>query len=194
MDVPAADQRGAVAGGHRGVAGGDLAVFGRGTRGIAVDVAVADTAVVRWLGGIDLPGFQGLRGLAALSSWWVLNVASHGLVIALLVFRRFRQLIMWLILANLLSAIGGRILGPVAQRPRPFGVVIREGWGLGDGAAAPHLLRRRAGDRPLHDGREGRWRNSGKWVVTALLGLNGVGRIGLGADAPTDVLVGVALG
>jgi membrane-associated phospholipid phosphatase len=41
---------------------------------------------------------------------------------------------------------------------------------------------------------EGRWRNTGKWVVTALVALTAVGRIALGAEAPTDVLVGVALG
>ena len=41
---------------------------------------------------------------------------------------------------------------------------------------------------------EGRWRNTGKWVVTALVALNALGRMALGADAPTDVLVGVALG
>jgi hypothetical protein len=41
---------------------------------------------------------------------------------------------------------------------------------------------------------EGRWCNTGKWVVTALVALNALGRMALGADAPTDVLVGVALG
>jgi serine/threonine protein kinase len=41
---------------------------------------------------------------------------------------------------------------------------------------------------------EGRLRNTGKWVVTAVIALNAVGRIALGADAPTDVLVGVAIG
>jgi hypothetical protein len=41
---------------------------------------------------------------------------------------------------------------------------------------------------------EGRWRNNGKWVVTGLVALAALSRIALGADAPTDVLVGVALG
>jgi hypothetical protein len=107
-----------------------IVVFAGGLRGIAVDVAVADAAVVGWLAGIDLPGFRGLmRGLAAPSSWWVLNSVSYGLVIALLVLRRFRHMIIWLVLVNLLLLIGAGILGPVTQRPRPFGVVIREGWG-----------------------------------------------------------------
>ena len=41
---------------------------------------------------------------------------------------------------------------------------------------------------------EGRWRNNGKWLVTGLVALAALSRIALGADAPTDVLVGVALG
>src|SRR5829696_328088 len=172
-----------------------LVVFGRGLRGIAVDVAVADAAVVRWLGGIDLPGFRGLlRGLAGLSSWWVLNIVSYTLVLTLLVLRRIRHVVIWLVLATLLALIEV-ILGQVAQRPRPFGVEIREGWG---GWAMPSLQITffSAGLVTLLYTMvpEGRWRNAGKWIVTALIALNAAGRIGLGADAPTDVLVGVALG
>jgi hypothetical protein len=85
-----------------------IVVFAGGLRGLAVDVSVFDAAVVGWLAGIDLPGFRGLmRGLASLSSWWVLNTVSYGLVVVLLVLRRFRHLILWVILANFLALIGG---------------------------------------------------------------------------------------
>src|SRR5829696_6216316 len=150
-----------------------LAVFGRGMRGLAVDVTVADAAVVRWLGGIDLPGFRGLlRGLAGLSSWWVLNIVSYTLVLTLLVLRRIRHVVIWLVLATLLALIEV-ILGQVAQRPRPFGVEIREGWG---GWAMPSLQITffSAGLVTLLYTMvpEGRWRNAGKWIVTALIALN----------------------
>src|SRR5215212_1810755 len=47
-----------------------IAVFARGLRGLAVDVTVADDAVVRWLTGLRVPGLVGLfRALAAISSW-----------------------------------------------------------------------------------------------------------------------------
>jgi tRNA A-37 threonylcarbamoyl transferase component Bud32 len=173
-----------------------VAVFGRGLRGIAVDVAVADAAVVGWLGGIDLPGFRGLlRGLAALSSWWVLNTVSYALVLTLLALRRIRHVVIWLVLATVLALIASVILGQVAQRPRPFGVVIREGWG-GWAMPSQQVTFFSAGLVTLLYTMvpEGRWRNAGKWVVTALIALNALGRVGLGADAPTDVLVGVALG
>jgi hypothetical protein len=91
--------------------------------------------------------------------------------------------------------VAENVVAAIAQRPRPFGVVIREGWG---GWAMPSLQ-----VTCLALGLvtvlytlvpEGRWRNTGKWVATGLVALTAVGRIALGADAPTDVLVGVALG
>jgi PAP2 superfamily len=88
-----------------------------------------------------------------------------------------------------------RGLGLVTQRPRPFGVEIREGWG---GWAMPSMnvtLFAIGLVTILYTlVPEGRWRNTGKWVVTGLIALNAIGRIALGADAPTDVLVGAALG
>jgi membrane-associated phospholipid phosphatase/tRNA A-37 threonylcarbamoyl transferase component Bud32 len=172
-----------------------VAVFARGMRGIAVDVTVVDVAVVSWLGGVDLPGFAAvMRGLAAFSSWWVLTPVSYALIVVLLVLRRFRHLVIWLVLAILMSFIA-LIVGLVTQRPRPFGVEIHEGWG---GWAMPSLQVTFFAASlvvvlytlvP-----EGRWRNTGKWVVTALVALTALGRVALGADAPTDVLVGVALG
>jgi tRNA A-37 threonylcarbamoyl transferase component Bud32 len=173
-----------------------IVVFGRGLRGLAVDLAAFDSAVVGWLAGIDLPGFRAvMRGLAALSSWWVLNSVAFGLLVVLLVLRRFRHLIIWVVLTNLVSFIGGTVIGPVTQRPRPFGVVIREGWG---GWAMPslHVTFFALGLVTILYTLvpEGRWRNTGKWVVTALVALNALGRMALGADGPIDVLVGVPLG
>jgi tRNA A-37 threonylcarbamoyl transferase component Bud32 len=173
-----------------------VAVFSRGLRGLAVEVTVVDDAVVRWLAGADVPGLRGVfRGLAALSSWWSLYGLLWGLVLALLVLRRFRHLIIWLVLVALLELIVADILGAIGRRPRPFGVVIETGWG---GWALPSLQ-----ITLLTAGLvsilytlvpEGRWRNTGKWVVTGLVALVGISRVALGPDAPTDVLVGVAVG
>ena len=107
-----------------------IAVFARGLRGLAVDVTVADDAVVEWLGGLQAPGLVGIwRALATLSSWWVLNGLLWGLLLALLVLRRFRHLIVLVILAQLVSLLAENIVAAIAQRPRPFGVVIRAAWG-----------------------------------------------------------------
>jgi tRNA A-37 threonylcarbamoyl transferase component Bud32 len=172
-----------------------LAIFARGLRGPAVAVTVVDDAIVRWLAGLVGPGLVApLRGLVRIGSWWVLYTASYGLMLALLVLRRWRHLLMWWVAAEL-----GRILtvdlATIARRPRPFGVDLQASWG---GWALPSL--EVAFLTAILMGvlytlvPEGRWRNLGKWMVTALITLVALARIALGVDAPTDVLVGVGIG
>jgi tRNA A-37 threonylcarbamoyl transferase component Bud32/membrane-associated phospholipid phosphatase len=173
-----------------------IVVFARGLRSLAVDVTVADDAVVRWLGGLHAPGLVGVwRALAAISSWWVLNGLLAGLLLALLVLRRFRQLIVVVIIAKLLSLLAENVVGPIAQRPRPFGVVTQTSWG---GWALPSLqvtfLAAGLVMSLYTMVPEGRWRNTGKWVAAGLVALTALGRVALGADAPTDVLVAAAIG
>jgi tRNA A-37 threonylcarbamoyl transferase component Bud32 len=172
-----------------------LAIFARGLRGPAVAVTVVDDAIVRWLAGLVGPGLVApLRGLARIGSWWVLYTASYGLLLALLVLRRWRHLLVWWVAVEL-----GRILtvdlATIARRPRPFGVDLQTSWG---GWALPSM--QVAFLTAILMGvlytlvPEGRWRNLGKWVVTALITLVAMARIALGVDAPTDILVGVGIG
>ena len=173
-----------------------LVIFAGGLRGFAVEVTVVDDAIVSWLAGLDAPGLQGTwRALAFPASWWVLNPLAIGLLLALLALRRFRHLIVVVLVAELQSILIYNLVGPTAQRPRPFGVEIREGWG---GWAMPALQMSLLATTLLVIlytlVPEGRWRQTGKWVATGLVALAGLGRVALGADAPTDVLVGVALG
>jgi tRNA A-37 threonylcarbamoyl transferase component Bud32/membrane-associated phospholipid phosphatase len=173
-----------------------IVIFSRGLDGPAVAVAVADSAVAKWLASADVPGLVGLeRVLAAISSWWVLNGLLVALVVALLVLRRFRHLIVFLILIQLLTLVAESMVGPMAERPRPFGVVIQAGWG---GWALPSLqvmFVALALVTILYTlVPEGRLRNAGKWVATALIALTAIARVALGADSATDVLVGVVLG
>ena len=172
-----------------------IAVFGGGLRGPAVAVTVLDDAMVRWLAGLDAPGLQGTwQALASLGSWWVINALGFGLVLALLALRRFRHLILALIVAQLLTTISENVLGSSAHRPRPFGVDIRASW---DGWALPSPVMHLAATLVVVLYTlvpEGRWRQRGKWVAAGVVTLAALGRVALGADAPTDVLVGVAIG
>jgi membrane-associated phospholipid phosphatase/tRNA A-37 threonylcarbamoyl transferase component Bud32 len=173
-----------------------MVVFAGGLHGPAVVVTVLDDAVVRWLAGLDGPGLEGTwEALAFLASWWVLNALGWGLVLALLALRRFRQLILALIVTQLLTMVIYWWVGPIAQRPRPFGVEIRAGWG---GWALPSVQVAALAATVVVIlytlVPEGRWRQRGKWVAAGVVALAGLGRVALGAEAPTDVLVGAAIG
>ena len=102
-----------------------------------------------------------------------MNLLLWGLLLALLVLRRFRYLIVLFILAQVVSLLAENVVAAVAQRPRPFGVEIREGWG---GWAMPSLQITYFTASlvvvlytlvP-----EGRWRNTGKWVAAGLVALD----------------------
>jgi tRNA A-37 threonylcarbamoyl transferase component Bud32 len=169
-----------------------LAIFGRGLRGPAVTATVIDDAVVGWLADLAGPGVAPfLRGVARIGSWWVLYTLYYGLLLALLVLRRWRHLIVWVVAWLLGSNVTLGLL-EIARRPRPFGVDLQTSWG---GWALPSL------QVTILTGTlmgvlytlvpEGRWRNTGKWVAAGLITLVALARMALGVDAPTDVLVGV---
>ena len=171
-------------------------VFARGVRGVAVDVSVVDTAVVRGLQDLRVPGSAGLfRTLSWLGSGAFLDVAGPALFLALLALRRLRHLVVWLAVVTVLQVVAGILLAKWTHRPRPFGVEFRTDWG---GWAMPSLVMTlfTAGLMAILYSLvpAGRWRNLGKWIVTALVVLVGLSRAALGVDSPSDMLVGVALG
>jgi len=172
-----------------------LAIFARGLRGPAVTATVIDDAVVRWLAALVGPGLVGpLRGLARIGSWWVLYTAYWGLLLVLLVLRRWRHLIVWLV-AFQLGAILTTVLAAIARRPRPFGVDLEASWGGWALPSVPVTFLTAILMGVLYTlVPEGRWRNTGKWVAAALITVVALARIALGTDAPTDVLVGVGIG
>jgi membrane-associated phospholipid phosphatase/tRNA A-37 threonylcarbamoyl transferase component Bud32 len=172
-----------------------LAIFARGLRGPAVAVTIVDDAVVQWLASLVGPGLVApLRGLARIASWWVLWTLAYGLLLVLLVLRRWRHLIIWWVVVELGNFLTFG-LAMIARRPRPFGVELQTSWG---GWAMPsvQVAYLTAGLMTVLYTLvpEGRWRNLGKWLVTGLITLVALARIALGVDAPTDVLVGVVLG
>jgi tRNA A-37 threonylcarbamoyl transferase component Bud32 len=171
-----------------------LAVFARGMRGPAVAVTVVDDAVVGWLAGLVGPGLEpALRGLARIGSWWVLYTLYYGLLLALLVLRRWRHLLVWWVAVRLGAFLTVGLLA-IARRPRPFGVDLQASWG---GWALPALqvtfLTAVLMGVLYTLVPEGRWRNTGKWLAATLITLVALARMALGVDAPSDVLVGMGI-
>jgi membrane-associated phospholipid phosphatase len=120
----------------------------------------------------------------------VLYTLLYGLVLVLLVLRRWRHLIVWLVVAPLASyLIVG--LAMIARRPRPFGVDLRAGWG-GWALPSQQVAFLTAGLMTVLYTLvpEGRWRNTGKWLVAGLVTLVALARMALGVDAPSDVRSG----
>ena len=173
-----------------------LLVFAGGLQGLAVDITVVDDAVVRWLTGLQAPGLlAAMRVLAALGSYAAITVLLWGLLLALLLLGRLRQLLVVLLAWILQGFLIQYLLAPLMQRPRPFGVELRGDWyawalpSAQLAALALVLVGILYGLVP-----EGRWRQTGKWVATGLVILVAVAHLYLGVEAPTDILVGVALG
>ncbi len=171
-------------------------VFAGGLRAPAVAVTVVDDAVVRWLAGIDARGLlPAMRGVAELGSWAAINVLLWGLLLALLIRRRLRHLLVVLVAWIVQGVIILYVLAPLLQRPRPFGVEFRTdwtGWALPSEQVAALVVVLMGILYALVP--EGRWRVTGKWMATGLVALVAVAHHYLGVEAPTDVLVAVAVG
>jgi hypothetical protein len=112
--------------------------FGPARRSLGVTVTVWDDAVVGWLAGLRLPGLTGLMQaiVAYTGSAGMIGALRWGTLLALLVLRRFRHLLVFVgsFLAVLLAVSLARV-----DRPRPFGVELGE---LGDAVPAGGNLRR----------------------------------------------------
>ena len=112
-----------------------------------------------------------------------------------MVRRRFRHLLV-VLLAWIVQAIMIQILlAPMLRRPRPFGVEFRTdwtAWALPSEQMAALVVVVVGILYSLVP--EGHWRQTGKWAATALVALVALAHLYVGVEAPTDILVGVAIG
>jgi tRNA A-37 threonylcarbamoyl transferase component Bud32/membrane-associated phospholipid phosphatase len=158
-------------------------------------VTAADDRVVQWFA--ELRGVWLTRAMRALTlpvEWWSIRVLGWCLIAALLVFKRFRHLIVYIVVIKLVFYTG-LLLSAGLKRPRPFGVEILSSW---NGYALPSIqvaiLAAILVSALYALVPEGRWRQLGKLAMVVVVALLGLGRVYLGADAPTDVLLGAAVG
>ena len=66
--------------------------------------------------------------LAAPGSWVAITVLLWGLLLALLILRRLRHLLVVVVAWTLQGFVIQYVLGPLLRRPRPFGVEFRTDW------------------------------------------------------------------
>ena len=169
-------------------------VFGPARRGLGVAVTVWDDAVVGWLARLHLPGLTGLMEaiMASTGSAAVVGVVRWGVLVALLVLRRFRHLVVFV--GSFLAVLLAVRLATV-DRPRPFGVELRGSWAGWAMPSRPVAIFAATLVGVLYTlVPAGRWRQLGKWVAAGLVTAFALARVGLGVDAPTDALVGAVIG
>jgi tRNA A-37 threonylcarbamoyl transferase component Bud32 len=83
----------------------------------------------------------------------------------------------------------------MVDRPRPFGVELRGSWAGWAMPSRPVAIFAATLVGVLYTlVPVGRWRQAGKWAAAGLVTAFALARVGLGVDAPTDVLAGAVIG
>jgi tRNA A-37 threonylcarbamoyl transferase component Bud32 len=169
-------------------------VFGPARRSLGVAVTVWDDAVVRWLAGLRVPGLTGLMEaiVASIGSAGMIGVLRWGILVVLLVLRRFRHLLVFI---GSFLAVLVVVRQATVDRPRPFGVELRGSWAGWAMPSRPVAILAATLVGVLYTlVPVGRWRQLGKWVATGLVAAYALARVHLGVDAPIDAIVGAVIG
>ncbi len=168
--------------------------FGPARRSLGLAVTVWDDAVVAWVAGLRIPGLTGSMQaiVASTGSVGMIEVLRWGVLLALLVLRRIRHLVVFV--GSFLAVLLAIRLATV-DRPRPFGVELRGSWAGWAMPSRPVAILAATLVGVLYTlVPAGRWRRLGKWVATGLVASFALARVYLGVDAPTDALVGAVIG
>ena len=103
---------------------------------------------------------------------------------ALIVFRRWRLLVIYLVVSQLAQLVAARLYDLTTQ-PRPFGVPLRGSWGGWSLPSIQMLALAGLSVVALYTlVPEGQLRNRLKWVVAVVVTLVALARLHLGVDSP----------
>ena len=154
-----------------------------------------DTERLRWVIALRTPWLtHGMLAVNLLASSWTIRVLRWSTIAALVGFRRWRHLLVFLGSILVLEIVAYQI-SILLLRPRPFGVRPLAGW---QGFSMP--------SRPLASLAvtltgivyalvvQGRPREIAKWVIGAVLALAFFSRVYLAVDQPTSAGFGAVLG
>ena len=155
-----------------------------------------DSSFLQWLAQLRSPGLNGAvrRVEEIVGSEWTTGLLRWGIILVLLVYKRFRHLVVFL---GSLLVVGGLSTGlsNFFVRARPVGVEILGEW---EGTALP--------SRPVAALAvtlvglmyavivPGVWRNRAKIAVGVILGVLVVARWYLAVDHPTDSMIALIFG
>ena len=155
----------------------------------------ADAAVLRALASIRTPWLTSLaRGIDRIATGWWMTFIALGVVVAQMVFRRWRHLFTFLasILVMELVAIA---LYQAFSRPRPYDVTTIGRWAGFSAPSPPAVMVAAVLVAILYSlVPAGRARNKAKWVAGGVLAVMVVARLYLAVDHPFDAAVGLVIG
>ena len=156
---------------------------------------VADHRVLTWLAGLRTPWLTTtMKVLGVLATGRALQVIWLSNLVVMVIFRRWRHLIVWLVAGVLVNMITDSVAQSI-QRPRPVGIEILGGWksfampSLPMAMAAAFLTSMLYATVPA-----GRLREVGKLVAAILLAVTLLSRLYLAQDGPSDAVFGLVIG
>jgi membrane-associated phospholipid phosphatase/tRNA A-37 threonylcarbamoyl transferase component Bud32 len=154
-----------------------------------------DHARQTWLTDFRTPGrTDAMLVINALAATWTIRILRWGIILTLVVFRRWRHLFVFIGAIFTVEAIA-YLTSAIIERPRPFGIPILAGW---QGYAMPS--RPAAGLAVTLVGAAyaivvaGRPRLTAKWIIGVVLAIVVIARVYLGVDHPTDAGAGAVFG
>jgi membrane-associated phospholipid phosphatase/tRNA A-37 threonylcarbamoyl transferase component Bud32 len=149
----------------------------------------------RWITDLRMPGLTRVMLVVnGLASSWTIRLIRWGVILALIVFRRWRHLFVFLG-AIIVTEIVAYNASSIIARPRPLGIPILTGW---QGYSMPS--RPMAGLAVSAVGAmyalivAGKPRSIAKWAIWIVLVILGLARVYLGVDHTTDVVMGAVFG
>jgi membrane-associated phospholipid phosphatase len=154
----------------------------------------ASTWLLRQLAAVRTPWLTDVaNGIKVAGSGWGVTVIGLSVLALIIVFRRWRHLLVFAVGLLLLETVGGWIYYDLS-RPRPYGVPIIGSWGGYSAPSAPvaaltYFLMGAVYCLAVA-GRPRSWAKAGVAAVVTVFCLS---RLYLAVDHPDDVLTGVAL-
>jgi membrane-associated phospholipid phosphatase/tRNA A-37 threonylcarbamoyl transferase component Bud32 len=148
-----------------------------------------------WITDLRTPGLTRVMLVVnGLASSWTIRLIRWGVILGLIVFRRWRHLFVFLG-AIIVTEIVAYNASSIIARPRPLGIPILTGW---QGYSMPS--RPMAGLAISAVGAmyalivAGKPRSIAKWAIWIVLVILGLARVYLGVDHTTDVVMGGVFG
>jgi tRNA A-37 threonylcarbamoyl transferase component Bud32 len=155
----------------------------------------AETAILRAFAGLRSDWLTPpMRAVAALGTAWSVTILGGGLVLALIVFKRWRHLATFLAYLTVLGLVGFGVY-TLTKRPRPYGVTIIGDWiGFSLPSFPVAILAACLMGIAYSLVVPGRPRGLAKLAIAVLLVAVAFARLYLAVDHPSDVVWAVVLG